>query len=617
MRYLQLTLLSVLATVPLAVLATPLAPPWNDVLVKHAWNTVPADWESLGPPPAGTVINLHVALKPRNENALIDALYEVSTPSHPKYGAHLSKEEVARLVAPHQDTLELIRSWFAHHGVPSSSISTSLGGGWLTLVGVPVSQANEMLGASYQLYRPAGTNDSTILRTVGYSLPVVLHTHVQTVAPTTYFGAMRTPSQTPSIRAKAALADVRSREPVTAMSSRNEPEAVTPEVLRWLYKTFAYVPAATDRNVLGIAGYNGEYPSPQDLGWFMSGFRADARDPAFTVEKVNGGGYDPSQPGIEANLDMQYTQAMAYPTPHVYYSTGGSMHWTPPSNEPASDDLLLTWLNYMLDKEYIPQTISTSNGVDEKRLPLEYATAVCTLFAHLGARGISVLYGSGDYGVGRGDCKTNDGSGRVQFIPTFPATCPWVTSVGGTTRILPEVAASLSGGGFSNYFQRPDYQNDDVNAFLRRLGRKYDGMYTPSGRGIPDISAQAVEYMIVVNTNVFPVSGTSCSTPTAAGIISLLNDFLISEGKNPLGFLNPWLYGGGFRGLNDIRSGSNPGCNTDGFTAIAGWDPVTGLGTPDFFELQHILFNERILGNPEQLNRTKIIGTTKKSKKKT
>ncbi len=59
-----------------------------------------------------------------------------------------------------------------------------------------------------------------------------------------------------------------------------------------------------------------------------------------------------------------------------------------------------------------------------------------------------------------------------------------------------------------------------------------------------------------------------------AGVISLLNDFRISNGKRPLGFLNPWLYGNGRDGLNDIVSGYNPGCNTDGFTAIVGWDPV-------------------------------------------
>jgi len=54
----------------------------------------------------------------------------------------------------------------------------------------------------------------------------------------------------------------------------------------------------------------------------------------------------------------------------------------------------------------------------------------------------------------------------------------------------------------------------------------------------------------------------------------MLNDYLISAGKRPLGFLNPQLYGKLRRGFNDIKSGSNPGCNTEGFSAIAEWDPV-------------------------------------------
>ncbi len=61
---------------------------------------------------------------------------------------------------------------------------------------------------------------------------------------------------------------------------------------------------------------------------------------------------------------------------------------------------------------------------------------------------------------------------------------------------------------------------------------------------------------------------------TVAGIVSLLNDYLLSQGKVSLGFLNPWLYSRALAGFNDITSGSNPGCKTDGFSAIAGWDPV-------------------------------------------
>ena len=60
-----------------------------------------------------------------------------------------------------------------------------------------------------------------------------------------------------------------------------------------------------------------------------------------------------------------------------------------------------------------------------------------------------------------------------------------------------------------------------------------------------------------------------------AGIISLLNDYRLSIGRPPLGWLNPWLYGGGLAGLNDVTLGSNPGCGTPGFTATFGWDPVS------------------------------------------
>ncbi|KAH8977254.1 hypothetical protein EDB86DRAFT_3168205 [Lactarius hatsudake] len=63
-----------------------------------------------------------------DENALIDALYEVNDPSHPSYRAYLPKEQVTDLVAPHADTLELINSWLEHLSVPPSSVLRTLGG---------------------------------------------------------------------------------------------------------------------------------------------------------------------------------------------------------------------------------------------------------------------------------------------------------------------------------------------------------------------------------------------------------------------------------------------------------------------------------------------------------
>lgn len=93
--------------------------------------------------------------------------------------------------------------------------------------------------------------------------------------------------------------------------------------------------------------------------------------------------------------------------------------------------------------------------------------------------------------------------------------------------------------------------------------------------------------------------GTSASTPIVAGIIGLLNDIRLSQGKPALGFLNPWLYAKGFEALGDIIEGQAGGCDgvdlhtnmtVEGapkipyavWNATAGWDPLTGLGRPDF-----------------------------------
>ncbi|KAH9016395.1 subtilisin-like protein [Lactarius deliciosus] len=540
-------LLSVLSAVALADRATSLPSLWGDIRVKHTWDTLPTNWESLGPPPAGTAIDLYIALKPHSENALIEALYKVSDPGHEKHVVLTTPPLVlvAELVAPRQDTLKLVHSWLEHHGVPSSSISTSHGGGWLTITSVPVSQADELLSASYQLYRHTGANATeVILRTVSYALPAVLHGHVQTVAPTTFFAPpyklLQTLRQHPSEGAAAAVVNATSRDPVRVLP-RTDNFDVTPSFLRWLYRTQGYVPVAM------VA--------------------------TFTVQQINGGGFDPNQLGSEANADIQYAAAMTYPTLHIFYSTGGRMEWV--ASRPAPHDTYLVWLNYLLHQEDIPPTISIS-----------YA---CTLFGQLGLRGVSILVSSGDDGVGSiEDCMANSASAR--FVPMFPASyMSLVTSVGGTVSYNPEVGMYLSGGGFSVHFTRPIYQEDVVPPFLGYLGNQYAGLYNPQGRGIPDISAQASRFKYILNADQRLASGTSMATPIVAGIISLLNDHLISTGRHTLGFLNLLLYDHGRYGINDITSGSNPGCGTDGFTAIPGWDPVTGMGTPDFTTLQHII----------------------------
>merc|ERR1712048_1234090 len=102
-----------------------------------------------------------------------------------------------------------------------------------------------------------------------------------------------------------------------------------------------------------------------------------------------------------------------------------------------------------------------------------------------------------------------------------------------------------------------------------------------------------MSFVIVSNRIPLPgVSGTSCASPTAAGVFSLLNDVRMQAGKKPLGFLNPFIYQHA-SAFNDCTKGSNLGClGIGGFPAVKGWDAVTGVGTPNFAALKSAALGE-------------------------
>lgn len=226
----------------------------------------------------------------------------------------------------------------------------------------------------------------------------------------------------------------------------------------------------------------------------------------------------------------------------------------------------------------------------------------------LGLQGVSVVLASGDSGVAgsAGEGGNADGclgTGQI-FAPDFPATCPYLTTVGGTT--LPpggnvktdaETAVTRfgSGGGFSNIYPRPSYQQAAVSAYLTNTPPPYKsysgvnnmnigaggGIYNKGGRGYPDVSAVGDNMVIFSKGAPTLIGGTSASTPIFASILNRINEERIAAGKSTIGFVNPTLYAHP-EVLHDITTGNNPGCNTNGFSASKGWDPVTGLGTPNY-----------------------------------
>ncbi|WPH01391.1 Hypothetical protein R9X50_00423600 [Acrodontium crateriforme] len=562
---------------PILAAVAAASPIQTEMLTKQALHSVPIGWEHKADAPGHLKLNMHIALKEQNMDKLQQRLMEVSTPGHDSYGKHMTKEEVDAMTAPAASDVAAVEEWLASHGVQAGKVANGM-----MPVTLTTSQAEKMLGTKYGIYYHA-EKDQYTLRTTKYSLPKSVHSSIDMVQPTTLFSDMNMYSD----RAQATMAF---NNPVSDATNLGCTLGVTPSCLQSLYN-IKYKP--TSNTAIGITGYLGEIASKSDLSTFLKQYTKVPSSATFSVQLVNGGSNTGSGT-TEANLDTQYVMGLSYPIKNIFYETAGE----PPFNPDASDsdntnEPYLEWLNYMNGLSTVPLTVSSSYGDNEQTVPNDYANTVCNNFMKLAARGVSILASSGDGGVGGGqpsECVSNDGSNRELFLPTFPASCPYgVTAVGGTQGQSPETAASLSSGGFSNYFAAPSYQSSQTQAYISSIGTQYAGLYNKTGRGIPDVAAQAENFLIVVGGSTQSVAGTSCAAPTFSAIVALLNDYLVSQKRSPLGFLNPFLYGKGVAGLNDITSGNNPGCNTNGFSAKKGWDPVTGLGTPNAAKLQTLV----------------------------
>ncbi|KAG0697323.1 peptidase S8/S53 domain-containing protein [Suillus ampliporus] len=570
--------------------------------VKESIHGAPHGWYKHAPAPKHHVLELKIALPQPKFPELELHLWEVSDPTHSHYGAHLSKQETEALMAPHPETLDVVSEWLASHGLTEEDLIRSSANDWVT-IRVPVGLAEEMLDTTYHVYKHAKTGES-IVRTTRYSLPEILHEHVDLIQPTTMFARFKAFKSTLLWTNQVQPAVLSPSVGTITGPAGNQVDAscnntITVSCLRQLYNAVNYNTSATNGNNLGITGYLEEYANNMDLQQFYQSQNPSAYGSNYTFVSINGSKDNQSytSAGVEANLDTQFGFGLTWPTNGTFYSTGGEPPFDPDllterdSNEPYS-----YWLEYVLSQDTLPQSISTSYGDDEQTVPRSYATRVCNGMAVLGVRGVSVIFSSGDGGVGDGDvypaeplmhqCYSNDGRNTTKFLPIFPASCPYVTSVGGTVNV-PEIAANFSGGGFSNYFPRPSYQNAAVSAYLATLAPgTYEGLYNSTGRAYPDVSTQASNFEVIYQGQTELVGGTSCAAPTFTAFVSMLNDARINAGKCALGFLNPFLYSIGHMALNDITEGNNPGCQTEGFNATIGWDPVTGYGTPNFEKLK-------------------------------
>jgi len=232
--------------------------------------------------------------------------------------------------------------------------------------------------------------------------------------------------------------------------------------------------------------------------------------------------------------------------------------------------------------------------------------------------GTTVLVASGDDGVADPERECM-GANHTIFMPDSTCDCPYITGVGSTllqNHKRPgdrEVATDFfsSGGGFSNIYKTPSYQLDAVQHYLthhppsfpsystsRGQVPKTGGVYNRNGRAYPDLSAVGENGIVALRGKWYYIGGTSMSAPIVGAILTLINEERLAAGKKPIGFINPVLYQHPEM-FNDVLEGSQPrggpdntGCgNSGGFHCSEGWDPVTGMGTPNYQKMLKVFMS--------------------------
>lgn len=310
---------------------------------------------------------------------------------------------------------------------------------------------------------------------------------------------------------------------------------------------------------IAILELGGGYES-SDISTFFQGL--GLKPPTVVAVSVDGAtnvpGGDPTGADGEVALDIQVAGAIAPAAKLAVYFA--------PNTDQGFIDAITTAVHDTANK---PSVLSISWGGPEGGWSAASRISLDNACQSAAALGVSITVACGDNG------STDGGTGNNV---DFPASSPHVLACGGTKltgsgkTIFSEVVwndlsagGGATGGGVSTVFPLPSWQ---ANAGVPAASGS-------GGRGVPDVAGDAspeTGYNVLVDGQQQVVGGTSAVAPLWAGLLALVNQQRGSAG--PAGFVTPTLYAAP-SALRDITSGTN-----GSFSAKAGWDACTGLGSP-------------------------------------
>ena len=547
-------------------------------------------------PGANETITVHVMMHhtPERLAALEKTLYAVSDPQSPQYGQHLSLDDLAKLTPIAPAAVNAVEKLFARAQSLKWNHNRDIAAVTLTAAAAEAA-FDTVLGR----FTHARVKNAVLLRALRpYSLPANVAEVVDAVGDLVVLPRLR--GETTRTFPVDHSASNGGGFPGDCGSMCNS-NFVTPGVVKQRYGVSSSVVAAAaagaSKNSMAVAEFQRQYYDQADLDQFNNGCGTNVKvskfigknDPSACTRGHHRGGAG----CVEALLDVEYIGAVA----------GGSV---PLTVIYANRYSLLDWVHQISSMADAPLVHSVSYGNDEKQQASKGAMQTTnTQFMKAGARGLSILFASGDQGVcGREGCGYGV-LGPKRYKPDFPAGCPSVTAVGGTNfltqgTIGDESVWSDGGGGFSDTFGTPSFQAKIVAAYLANReadlppptiykDKEYP-VYNNTGRGYPDVAALGGSqnpYCIISSGQVMGVAGTSAATPVTAAVFALLNGIRLGAGRPALGWLNPFIYQNA-AAFHDVTHGSNNAGlkGIYGFFAIKGWDAASGVGTPNLAALK-------------------------------
>jgi len=493
------------------------------------------------------------------------------------------------LVSPPNSVSEGVATFLMQHGAKNVENR-----GDMIKCEMSVENVEALLSTTMYMYEHENRNAMIIRTREGYTVPSQIAEHVVFVAGMEEF---------PQVRVDKKRTDFKDGVSLPAQGF------VVPAHIQELYKIPASFPN-NPKTSIGLIEFEDDTSfNPDDLATFVT----DMGIPNITVDHIVGP-YNNSSPDAESTLDVQYGGAIAINASVWFWTVAGWMYEFATDIQNATEAPLVVSMSWGWPEPL--QCQIDPNGCDTGS-SFAYVDRVNVEFQKIGLSGITLVAASGDQGApGDGNADCSNTTNPLWTI--FPGASPWVLSVGatmleglfvGTPEAAPPVCSQVkcatsvkegvctypdalitSGGGFSNVSPRPTYQDSAVSAYLSS-GVKLpdDKYYNKSNRGFPDVAALGHNYLIEWNGQLTQVDGTSCSSPVVAAMLTLINSDRLNNGKNPIGFAVPLMYGAYASDatiFNDITKGDNKCteycCSKIGYEAAKGWDPVTGLGTPQF-----------------------------------